>query len=75
MSNGIFIAIVAQVFLGISIVIDKYILHSKEGRRPISYVFWIGILNIFGAAFLLYKFQMPSLMLVGLSALAGLRAR
>jgi uncharacterized membrane protein len=71
MTNGIFIAIIAQVFLGISIVVDKYILHSKEGRKPISYVFWIGVLNVFGVAFLFYKFQTPSLLLVGLSALAG----
>lgn len=72
MINGIYIAIIAQVFLGISIVIDKYILHAKEGRKPISYVFWIGVLNIFGGFLLLYKFQAPSLMLVSLSALAGL---
>ncbi len=71
MSNGIFIAILAQIFLGVSIVVDKYILHAKEGRKPISYVFWIGILNIFGGFLLLYKFQTPSLMLVGLSALSG----
>jgi len=71
MNNGILIAILAQLFLGVSIVVDKYILHSKEGRKPISYVFWIGILNVFGAALLFYKFQAPSLMLVGISALAG----
>lgn len=71
MNNGIFIAILAQVFLGISIVVDKYILHSKEGRKPISYVFWIGVLNVFGGLLLFYNFQTPSLMLVGLSALAG----
>lgn len=71
MSNGIFIAIFAQIFLGISIVIDKYILHAKEGRKPISYVFWIGALNVFGGALLFFKFQTPSLMLIGISALAG----
>ena len=71
MSNGIFIAIFAQVLLGVSLVVDKYILHVKEGRKPISYVFWIGILNVFGGLLLFYKFQTPSLMLLGLSALAG----
>jgi uncharacterized membrane protein len=71
MTTGIIIAFAAQLLLGGSLVIDKILLSNSPKGRVMPYVFWIGILNIAGLAFLPFGFHLPSLRIIGLALIAG----
>jgi hypothetical protein len=46
--NGLLLATVAHLLIGISLVWDKVLLQKKETQNLIPYVFWLGAISIFG---------------------------
>jgi drug/metabolite transporter (DMT)-like permease len=66
--NGIFIAIIANGLIGISLVWDKVLLKQPETRNLVSYVFWLGAISIFGLLLAPFGFHWPTLS-IGLLAL------
>ncbi len=70
--NGIFWALLGQLFLGLSLVIDKILLDQKPKKdQVLSYIFWIGLLNFVGLLFAPFGFAVPSTTTILLSLLAG----
>ncbi|MDO8504831.1 MAG: hypothetical protein Q7S36_03180, partial [Candidatus Liptonbacteria bacterium] len=58
MLSGITIAIFAEIILGVSLVIDKLLLKDRPGHA-LPYVFWIGVLNVFGLLLIPFGFVLP----------------
>lgn len=71
MATGILIAILAQVLLGTSLLVDKFFLKEERRGRAMTYVFWIGVLNVFGLALAPFGFSLPSAPIIALSLLTG----
>ena len=70
--SGIFWALLGQLFLGLSLVIDKILLDQKPKKdQVLSYIFWIGLLNFVGLLFAPFGFAVPSTTTILLSLLAG----
>ncbi len=59
--NGIFIAIIANGLIGISLVWDKVLLRQPATRNLVSYVFWLGAISIFGLLLAPFGFHCPRL--------------
>lgn len=57
--NGVFIAIIANGLIGISLVWDKVLLRKPETRNLVSYVFWLGAISIFGLLLVPFGFHWP----------------
>lgn len=70
--SGIAVAFAAQLFIGVSLVIDKIFFGESGERRVIPYVFWIAIMSSFGFVFFFFGFTLPSIGTIGLSVLAAL---
>jgi len=70
--NGITVAFIAQIFIGISLVVDKIFFGESGERRVIPYVFWISVLSSFGLVFFFFGFELPEAGTIGLSFLAAL---
>ena len=70
--NGVFLAIIAHVLIGASLIWDKVLLRRPETRNLLSYVFWLGFISIFGLLLMPFGFHMPSLTVVILALAAGL---
>lgn len=70
MGSGIFWAILAEVLIGASLVVDKILLEDKPGRM-LPYVFWIGVLNIFGLLLIPFGFDFPNSQAIFLSFATG----
>ncbi len=70
--SGIAVAFAAQLFIGVSLVIDKIFFGESGERRVIPYVFWIAIMSSFGLVFFFFGFTLPSICTIGLSVLAAL---
>ncbi len=78
--NGILAAALAQILLAISLVADKIFISAHGRNEPtrthgpsaVTYVFWIGILNIFGFAIGVFGLNLPSLELLLLALAAGI---
>lgn len=51
LANGIFLAIIANGVIGISLVWDKVLLNRPETKSLPNYIFWLGAISIFGAFF------------------------
>ncbi len=68
--NGIFWAILAEVLIGVSLVVDKLLLGDVP-KRAMPYVFWIGVLNIFGLLIIPFGFVFPGLTAILWSFAAG----
>ncbi|MDO8513088.1 MAG: DMT family transporter [bacterium] len=68
--NGIAIAVIAQIIIGISLIIDKTFLKEKVAGNVFAYVFWIGLFNFFAIFFVPFDFTMPSF-LTAVTAFAG----
>src|SRR5579871_4766569 len=71
-TNGVFLAILAQVLIGISLVWDKILLRQPTTNSIINYVFWLGAISIFGLCLIPFGFNMPPLWLAGLAFAAGI---
>jgi len=70
--SGITVAFIAQVFIGVSLVIDKIFFGADGREKAVPYVFWIAILSCFGLVFFLFGFTMPRPVILALSFAAGL---
>jgi len=70
--SGVTVAFLAQIFIGVSLVVDKIFFGESGERRVIPYVFWISIMSSFGLVFFFFGFTLPSLTTIGLCFLAAL---
>ncbi len=57
--TGVFAAFVAQVFFGVSLIIDKIFFGEHGEIKVVPYVFWITVMGSFGMIFFLFGFVMP----------------
>lgn len=69
--NGVFIAIIANSLIGISLVWDKVLLKQPETRNLVSYVFWLGAISIFGLLLAPFGFHWPRPFVVFLALATG----
>jgi drug/metabolite transporter (DMT)-like permease len=72
--NGIAIALLAQILLGLSLVADKIFLGSERDKKrsPLTYTFWLGVLNALGILLVPFGFETTRLTApIVLLALAG----
>lgn len=69
--NGVFIALIANALIGISLIWDKVLLRRKGMQSLASYVFWLGAISIFGLVLIPFGFQMPSLKIAAIAFVAG----
>jgi uncharacterized membrane protein len=70
--KGIFIAILAHALIGISLLSDKVLLRQQQIKNLASYVFWLGIISIFGLALIPFGFTFPGWSVAGLAFGAGM---
>ena len=70
--NGVFIAILANGLIGISLVWDKVLLKQPETRNLVSYVFWLGAISIFGLLLTPFGFHWPALSMAVLALCTGI---
>ncbi|MGH9564992.1 MAG: hypothetical protein ACRD4I_03310, partial [Candidatus Angelobacter sp.] len=70
--NGIFIAVIAHGLIGGSLVWDKVLLRRPETKNLLSYVFWLGLISIFGLVLIPFGFKMPGYKTIALAFGAGL---
>lgn len=69
--GGIFIAILAQVLIGVSLLWDKILLRQPETKDLANFVFWLGAMSILGLALIPFGFKLPSAGMAGLGVGAG----
>jgi drug/metabolite transporter (DMT)-like permease len=69
--NGVFMAILAQALIGISLVWDKVLLNNPGTKNLFSYVFWLGSLSVFGVVLVPFGYNSPSFPLAALAFVAG----
>lgn len=69
--NGVFIAIIANGLIGVSLVWDKVLLKQPETRNLVSYVFWLGAISIFGLLLAPFGFHWPALSIAVLALCTG----
>lgn len=69
--NGILVTALGNVFLGISLVVDKIFLKNRTVGNALPYVFWIGVLNFFGIFIFPFGFQVPEGATILLALLTG----
>ncbi len=65
--NGLFIAILSQGLIGISLVWDKVLLEQRETQNIFAYVFWLGAMSVLGIFLAPFGFHLPSLSVAGLA--------
>src|SRR5437588_5922174 len=70
--NGIFVAIIAHGLIGATLVWDKVLLRRPETRNLFAYVFWLGVISIFGLVLIPFGFQIPRTPVIALAFGAGL---
>jgi uncharacterized membrane protein len=70
--TGVEIAFLAQIFLGISLIVDKIFFGDHGEIKVVPYVFWIAILSCFGFVFFFFDFTMPDIKTLGLIFFAAL---
>jgi drug/metabolite transporter (DMT)-like permease len=69
--NGVFIAVIAQGMLGLSLLWDKILLRKPATQNLLSYVFWMGAMSIFGVILAFFGFHWPPLSLAFLAFGSG----
>jgi len=70
--TGVSVAFIAQIFFGISLIVDKVFFGEHGEIKVVPYVFWITVMGSFGMVFFLFGFQMPDMKAIGLVFLAAL---
>lgn len=70
--TGVSAAFIAQIFFGISLIVDKVFFGEHGEIKVVPYVFWITVMGSFGMVFFLFGFKMPDMKAVGLVFLAAL---
>ncbi|HTU44073.1 MAG TPA: hypothetical protein VMF91_03385 [Bryobacteraceae bacterium] len=69
--NGVLIAIVAHGLIGISLIWDKVLLKRRATKNLASYVFWLGVISVFGLALIPFGFKFPGWKTAGIAFSAG----
>lgn len=72
LNNGVFIAIMAQGLIGISLVWDKVLLRQPQTKNLLNYVFWLGAISIFGLGVIPFGFHFPAVWIMGVGFLTGI---
>src|SRR6185437_803488 len=70
--NGVLIAIIAQGLIGISLVWDKVLLKRPQTKNLKSYVFWLGVISVFGLVLIPFGFKIPKVSIALIGFVAGL---
>lgn len=70
--NGVFIAIISNGLIGVSLVWDKVLLKQPETTNLVSYVFWLGAISIFGLLLAPFGFHWPRLGIALLALFTGM---
>jgi drug/metabolite transporter (DMT)-like permease len=70
--NGVFIAIIAHGLIGVSLLWDKVLLRRPETTNLPAYVFWLGVLGIFGLLLIPFGFHIPDSKTIVLAFATGL---
>ena len=71
LTNGTFVAIIAQGLIGMSLVWDKILLRQPATKTLSNYVFWLGAMSILGLLLIPFGFKMPALRMAALGFGAG----
>ena len=71
-TDGVLIAVIAHGLIGISLVWDKVLLKKKGMQNLLAYVFWLGVISIFGVILVFFGFKLPPFKLAALAFAAGL---
>jgi uncharacterized membrane protein len=69
--NGVLIAVVAHGLIGISLVWDKVLLQRKGTQNLFAYVFWLGVISVFGLALIPFGFRLPGWRIAAIGFGAG----
>lgn len=70
--TGVAVAFIAQLFLGVSLIVDKIFFGDHGTIKVVPYVFWITVMSCFGFIFFFFGFTMPGIKVIGLVFLAAL---
>lgn len=57
--NGIVVAIIAHGLIGVSLIWDKVLLRRPETTNLPSFVFWLGLISVFGLVLIPFGFHWP----------------
>jgi drug/metabolite transporter (DMT)-like permease len=69
--NGVFMAILAQALIGLSLVWDKVLLNNPGTKNLFSYVFWLGSMSVFGVILVPFGYNSPSFEIAAIAFAAG----
>jgi len=70
--TGVSAAFIAQIFFGVSLIIDKIFFGEHGEIKVVPYVFWITVMGSFGMVFFFFGFKLPDLKTFGIVFLAAL---
>jgi uncharacterized membrane protein len=70
--DGVLIAIIAHGLIGVSLVWDKVLLKRPQTKNLLSYVFWLGVISVFGLFLIPFGFKLPAAGLALMGFAAGL---
>jgi uncharacterized membrane protein len=70
--DGVLIAIIAHGLIGVSLVWDKVLLKRPQTKNLLSYVFWLGVISVFGLLLIPFGFKLPTAGLALMGFAAGL---
>ncbi len=70
--TGVLAAFIAQVFFGVSLIVDKIFFGEHGEIKVVPYVFWITVMGSFGMVFFLFGFKAPDIRTIGIVFLAAL---
>lgn len=68
--NGVFIAAVAHAMVGLTLVWDKVLLKQTATQSVVNYIFWLGVVGVFGCLVGVFGMRSPTmdLLLIGLAS-------
>ena len=69
--DGILIAVIGHGLVGVSLVWDKVLLQKRSTQSLLSYVFWLGVISIFGLLLIPFGFKLPRFQVAALGFGAG----
>jgi drug/metabolite transporter (DMT)-like permease len=69
--NGVFLAIIADSLIGVSLVWDKVLLQRPATKSLANYVFWMGGISVLGVFLIPFGFHLPTAEMAALAVGAG----
>jgi len=70
--TGVSAAFIAQIFFGVSLIVDKIFFGDHGEIKVVPYVFWITVMGSFGMVFFFFGFKLPDYRTLGVVFLAAL---